>query len=191
MFSKIIFILLALTACLTNVFGNPLDIEVREDNEIRDIEAVAATEHHHVQKLVNRCGHGHPVFLYEGHSTPRGSGTINGPVRGGVAWMAGFDHCQSSGVNCGIVEFTLTDPHGKGEQNAADYSLLDGPGLGNHKYKYKMNFAFTGSCTKHAPGPCTGDSAAKCPGAYLDDHSEGGAPVQCFAKNTGIKITFC
>ncbi|WVW83302.1 hypothetical protein I302_105321 [Kwoniella bestiolae CBS 10118] len=107
--------------------------------------------------------------------------------------MEGYDgaHCQSSGVNCGIVEFTLTNGHGKGMQNSADYSLLDGPGLGNHKFHYKMNFHFTGSCTKSPGGPCTGNSPRQCPGAYLGDKTEGGAPTQCLSDNTGIVITFC
>ncbi|WVQ70269.1 uncharacterized protein L199_008495 [Kwoniella botswanensis] len=139
--------------------------EVRPEHELVDMMA----EHHEV-KLISRCRNW-----------------------GGVAWMEGYDgaHCQSSGVNCGIVEFTLTNSEGKGMQNSADYSLLDGPGLGNHKFHYKMNFHFTGSCTKGPGGPCTGNSPQKCPGAYLGDQTEGGAPTQCLSDNTGITITFC
>ncbi|OCF55234.1 hypothetical protein L486_07347 [Kwoniella mangroviensis CBS 10435] len=163
--------------------------DVQPEHEWIDMMA----EHHHEVKLISRCRSGKPAFLYEGHPQPRISGTIQGPVRGGVAWMEGYDgaHCQSSGVNCGIVEFTLTNSEGKGMQNSADYSLLDGPGLGNHKFHYKMNFHFTGSCTKGPGGPCTGDSPQKCPGAYLGDKTEGGAPTQCLSDNTGITITFC
>ncbi|KAK7018079.1 hypothetical protein VNI00_018398 [Paramarasmius palmivorus] len=154
----------------------------------------ALAESHNV-KLVNKCGSGKPVFLYQGHSNPRGSGTIDGRVLGGVAWVDGFAgaDCKSSGVNCGIVEFTLTNPGNSdgNTQNAADYSLLTGNGLGNHKYTYKMDFEFTGSCTKKAPGPCTGNSAEKCPGAYLGSQTEGGKPVQCTSNDTGITITFC
>ncbi|WWC60669.1 uncharacterized protein I303_103244 [Kwoniella dejecticola CBS 10117] len=147
----------------------------------------------HNVNLVNNCGSGNAVFLYQGDSTPQGSGTFNGPVNGGIAWVDGFSgaNCQSSGVNCGVVEFTLTNDQGGGQQNAADYSLLDGPGLGNHKYTYQMDFAFTGSCTKGPGGPCTGNSAEQCPGAYLGSSTEGGAPTQCLADNTGITITFC
>ncbi|WWD01589.1 hypothetical protein V866_008534 [Kwoniella sp. B9012] len=147
--------------------------DVQPEHEWIDMMA----EHHEV-KLISRCRTGKPVFLYEGHPQPRSSGTIQGPVRGGVAWMEDYDgaHCQSSGVNCGIVEFTLTNSEGKGMQNSADHSLLDGPGLGNH------------NCPG---GPCTGNSPQKCPGAYLGDKTEGGAPTQCLSDNAGITITFC
>ncbi|PWN90404.1 hypothetical protein FA10DRAFT_266889 [Acaromyces ingoldii] len=159
----------------------------------------ARAESHNVQ-LVNNCGSGNPVFLYQGDSTPAGSRTINGQLLGGIAWIDGFAgaDCQSSGVNCGIVEFTLTNPSNPDNtQNSADYSLLDGndpqtgAGLGNHKYTYPMNFAFTGSCTKAAPGQCTGDSAQACPGAFLGSATTGGAPVQCVSDDAGILITFC
>ncbi|KAK7060740.1 hypothetical protein VNI00_000472 [Paramarasmius palmivorus] len=157
------------------------------------LAATAWAESHNVN-LVNKCGSGKAVFLYQGHPTPRGSGTIQGQVLGGVAWVDGLSghNCLSSGVNCGIVEFSLTNPSNAGNtQNAADYSLLNGPGLGNHQFTYKMNFAFTGSCTKKAPGQCTGNSASACPGAYLGSNTTGGKPVQCVADNTGITITFC
>ncbi|WVW80504.1 hypothetical protein I302_102488 [Kwoniella bestiolae CBS 10118] len=151
----------------------------------------ARAESHSVN-LVNNCGSGNAVFLYADGGI-QGSGTIDGPLNGGVAWVDGFAgaDCQSSGVNCGIVEFTLTNSEGQGKQNAADYSLLDGPGLGNHKYTYKMDFVFTGSCTNGPGGPCTGNSAEQCPGAYLGSATEGGAPTQCLADDTGITITFC
>ncbi|ODN80177.1 hypothetical protein L198_07833 [Cryptococcus wingfieldii CBS 7118] len=149
----------------------------------------------HNVKFVNKCGSGTPVFLYEGHGK-RGGGTINGALKGGVAWLDNYKNCQSSGVNCGIVEFTLInkshkDPNGNSYQNAADYSLLTGPGLGNHQYKYKMDFAFHGSGCNKGPGACTGNSAAKCPGAYLGSATTGGAPTQCVADNVWITITFC
>lgn len=86
-------------------------------------------EHHNV-RLINRCGSGRAVFLYQGDSRPAGSRTINGQLLGGVAWIDGFAraNCLSSGVNCGIVEFSLTNPNNPwNTQNAADYSLLDGP----------------------------------------------------------------
>ncbi|KAK7060720.1 hypothetical protein VNI00_000451 [Paramarasmius palmivorus] len=157
------------------------------------LAATALAESHNV-KLVNNCGSGKPVFLYQGNPTPRGSGTINGQVLGGIAWVDGFSgaNCQSSGVNCGIVEFSLTNPSNSGNtQNAADYSLLTGDGLGNHQFTYKMNFEFTGSCTKKAPGPCTGNSADKCPGAYLGSDTESGRPVQCASDDAGtIKLKF-
>ncbi|KAK7060704.1 hypothetical protein VNI00_000434 [Paramarasmius palmivorus] len=156
--------------------------------------AATALAESHTVKLVNNCPSGKPVFLYQGHPTPRGSGTIQGQLLGGVAWVDGFAgaNCLSSGVNCGIVEFSLTNPSNTANsQNAADYSLLTGPGLGNHQFTYKMNFAFTGSCTKKAPGPCTGNSAQKCPGAYLGNDPTSGRPVQCVSDNAGITITFC
>ncbi|KAK7060700.1 hypothetical protein VNI00_000430 [Paramarasmius palmivorus] len=98
--------------------------------------AATALAESHTVNLVNRCGSGNAVFLYQGHPTPRGSGTIQGQVLGGVAWVDGFSgaNCLSSGVNCGIVEFSLTNPSNPANtQNAADYSLLTGPGLGNHQ----------------------------------------------------------
>ncbi|WRT66032.1 uncharacterized protein IL334_002983 [Kwoniella shivajii] len=178
MFNTVIAVFSALFA--VNVMATPVENHLD-----------ARAESHNV-KLVNNCGSGKAVFLYQGNSTPQGSTTISGPLNGGVAWVDGFSgaNCLSSGVNCGIVEFTLTNSQGQGKQNAADYSLLDGPGLGNHKYHYKMNFGFTGSCTK-APGACTGNSASQCPGAYLGSATEGGAPTQCLSDNTGITITFC
>ncbi|WWC88218.1 uncharacterized protein L201_003123 [Kwoniella dendrophila CBS 6074] len=176
MFSKSLFAIMG-TMAIGSVTASPL-------------EARAET---HTVNLVNKCGSGTAKFLYQGNPTPRGSGTINGPVNGGIAWIDGFAgaDCQSSGVNCGVVEFTLTNNQGGGQQNAADYSLLDGPGLGNHKFHYPMNFQFTGSCTKAAPGQCTGNSASQCPGAYLGSATEGGAPVQCLSDDTGISIQFC
>lgn len=87
-------------------------------------------------KLTNNCKSGKAVFLYQGNSKPQGSTTVNGQVLGGIAWVDGYTgaNCKSSGVNCGTVEFSLTNPNNpKNTQNAADYSLLDGPGLGNHK----------------------------------------------------------
>ncbi|KAK7060719.1 hypothetical protein VNI00_000450 [Paramarasmius palmivorus] len=156
--------------------------------------AATALAESHTVTLVNNCPSGNPVFLYQGNG-PRGSGTIDGQVLGGVAWVDGFAgaDCQSSGVNCGIVEFTLTNPDDPDNtQNAADYSLLTGDGLGNHQFTYRMNFAFTGSCSGvAAPGPCTGNSASECPGAFLGSDTEGGTPVQCVGADAGITITFC
>ncbi|ODN79048.1 hypothetical protein L202_04552 [Cryptococcus amylolentus CBS 6039] len=154
----------------------------------------ARAETHQVT-LVNNCGSGNPVFLYEGNDK-QGSGTVSGPLRGGVAWMDSYGDCQSSGVNCGIVEFTLInesnlDPNGNPYQNSADYSLLTGDGLGNHQFTYNMNFDFNGDGCNKGPGACTGNSAAQCPGAYLGSATEGGAPTQCVADNVGITITFC
>ncbi len=57
--------------------------------------------------------------------------------------------------------------------------------LGNHQYTYEMDFAFTGACTE-SPGPCTGDSASQCPGAYLGSATTGGAPTQCLADGVGV-----
>lgn len=86
--------------------------------------------------MINNCGSGNAVFLFQENGNPQGGGTFQGQVLGGVAWVndfAGAD-CLSSGVNCGIVEFSLTNPNdGADTQNAADYSLLNGPGLGNHQ----------------------------------------------------------
>ncbi|ODN94689.1 hypothetical protein L198_04830 [Cryptococcus wingfieldii CBS 7118] len=155
--------------------------------------AIKRDESHSVN-LVNNCGSGNAVFLYE-NTGQQGSTTVSGPLRGGVAWVDGFSgaDCQSSGVNCGIVEFTLIDSSHKDEngnsyQNSADYSLLKGSN-GNHQFTYNMDFAL--SCDNGSPGTCTGDSADACPGAYLGEATTGGAPTQCVADSTGITITFC
>ncbi|WVQ74198.1 hypothetical protein IAR50_003792 [Cryptococcus sp. DSM 104548] len=156
--------------------------------------AIKRDETHSVN-LVNNCGSGNAVFLYESTSQ-QGSTTVNGPLKGGVAWVDGFSgaDCESSGVNCGIVEFTLIsgsankDENGNAYQNSADYSLLKGSN-GNHQFTYNMDFTL--SCNNESPGKCTGDSASACPGAYLGEATTGGAPTQCVADNTGITITFC
>ncbi|WVR09040.1 hypothetical protein IAU60_006100 [Kwoniella sp. DSM 27419] len=144
-------------------------------------------ESHRVE-LINNCGSGDAVFLYAGDSTPQGSATIEGPLAGGVAWVEGYAgaDCQASGVNCGIVEFSLLD----GAISSADYSLLDGPGLGNHQFTYAMDFAYTGSCTE-APGACTGPSPDQCPHAYWGSDTGGGIPIQCQGESLGISISFC
>ncbi|WVQ82096.1 hypothetical protein IAT38_004224 [Cryptococcus sp. DSM 104549] len=152
--------------------------------------AIKPRDESHTVNLINNCGSGNAVFLYE-NGGEQGSTTVNGQLNGGVAYVTGTDaNCQSSGVNCGIVEFTLKNDAGGGEQNSADYSLETGPGLGNHQFTYKMDFAFTGACTD-SPGTCTGNSASECPGAFLGSETEGGAPTQCLADNVGITITFC
>lgn len=81
---------------------------------------------------MNRCGRGQGRFLYRDNGNPQGPTTINGPLYGGVAWMDGYADCGASGVNCGIVEFTLINPGTDGANtfNSADYSLLNS---GNHQ----------------------------------------------------------
>jgi hypothetical protein len=89
-------------------------------------------------QIINKCGAGRPVFLFSG-SGERAPGTISGPVAGGVAYLAGYEDCEASGVNCGTVEFSLINPNGGTMQNSINYSLLDGidriakTSLGNHK----------------------------------------------------------
>lgn len=72
------------------------------------------------------------MFLFANSLDPQGSGTINGPLAGGVAWITGLagHDCQNSGVNCGTVEFTLTNGVPGNTYNAADYSLQ---AQGNHQ----------------------------------------------------------
>lgn len=79
-------------------------------------------------QLVNNCPAGSSaVFLYQDNATPQGSTTITGPLKGGVAWVSNFPgvDCQSSGVNCDTVEFTLINPgdDAGNSQNAVNYSL--------------------------------------------------------------------
>ncbi|WWC91083.1 uncharacterized protein L201_006024 [Kwoniella dendrophila CBS 6074] len=162
------------------------------------LRARQAGESHQVN-MVNNCGSGEAVFIYEGNSSPQGSTTISGELKGGVAWMSGMTgvECGGNGLNCGTVEFTLTSGGENGEmQNSADYSLLNGldakqgTSLGNHNYQYGMDFSFTGACS-NGPAACTGNSASECPGAFLGSATEGGAPEQCMGDNVGITITFC
>ena len=83
--------------------------------------------------MTNNCGSGNPVFLYEADATPQGPTTINGQLLGGIAWINGFAgaNCESSGVNCGAVEFTLRND--APNQNAADFTLEAQPENGNHQ----------------------------------------------------------
>ena len=149
--------------------------------------------------MVNRCGSGNPVFLYENHPDFHGSGTIQGQLLGGIAWLDGFAgaNCLSSGVNCGAVEFTLRND--APNQNAADFTLEANPVEGHHVLyvthvyyfvteltiysllsTYPMSFAYTGACTQSANCP----SANNCPGAFTTPTN--GAPVQCLAKDVGV-----
>ena len=80
-------------------------------------------------QFVNNCGEGNPLFLYQGDGTPQGATTINGELNGGIAWLGDADNCESSGVNCGAVEFTLQNTG----FSQADFTLETGPGLGNHQ----------------------------------------------------------
>lgn len=69
------------------------------------------------------------MFLYQGNGNPQGATTISGELNGGIAWMSGIDNCQSSGVNCGAVEFTLLNTG----FSQADFTLEGDPSLGNHQ----------------------------------------------------------
>jgi hypothetical protein len=82
--------------------------------------------------MTNKCSSGKPVFLFEGHPNPRGPTTINGQLLGGIAWLDGFAgaNCESSGVNCGAVEFTLRND--APNQNAADFTLEAQVANGHH-----------------------------------------------------------
>jgi hypothetical protein len=82
--------------------------------------------------MINNCGSGNPVFLYEANGNPQGPTTIQGQLLGGIAWINGFAgaDCLSSGVNCGAIEFTLRND--APFQNAADFTLEADPSLGHH-----------------------------------------------------------
>jgi hypothetical protein len=84
--------------------------------------------------MTNNCGSGKPVFLYQANATPQGPTTIQGQLLGGIAWLDGFKgaDCLSSGVNCGAVEFTLTNSNDSPNQNAADFTLEAQPKNGHH-----------------------------------------------------------
>ncbi|KAK6906148.1 hypothetical protein I203_100132 [Kwoniella mangroviensis CBS 8507] len=185
-----------LALALLSLLGTSLNAGVHALPTFSNFTTRQSGESHQVT-LVNNCGSGEAVFVHEGNPTASGSQTVSGELKGGLAWMSGMTgtDCADNGLNCGMVEFTLVNSQG-GMQNSADYSLLDGTddelgtSLGNHKYQYSMDFAFTGACT-NAPGACTGDSASECPEGFLDSATEGGAPTQCLADNVGITITFC
>ena len=80
-------------------------------------------------KFTNNCGHGTPLFLYQGNGNPQGATTIQGELNGGIAWLGNQGNCESSGVNCGAVEFTLQNTG----YSQADFTLETGSGLGNHQ----------------------------------------------------------
>ncbi|TFK54716.1 hypothetical protein OE88DRAFT_949644 [Heliocybe sulcata] len=146
----------------------------------------ALAQESHTISMTNNCGSGNPVFLYEG-ANPQGPGTINGQVLGGIAWLDGFSgaNCQSSGVNCGAVEFTLRND--APNQNAADFTLEPQPENGSHQFTYPMSFSYTGG------GACSGLSdncpSAGCAHAFTEPTN--GTPIQCVGTNAGIQITFC
>lgn len=78
-------------------------------------------------QLINKCGTGTPVFR---HSTggPFGSKTMDQEIAGGVAWLSDSSYgCQDNGKGCATVEFALNN-----RENSINYSLLNGPGLGEH-----------------------------------------------------------
>jgi hypothetical protein len=83
--------------------------------------------------MTNNCGSGNSVFLFEADGNPQGPTTVQGQLLGGIAWLDGFSraNCQSSGVNCGAVEFTLRND--APNQNAADFTLEPQPENGSHQ----------------------------------------------------------
>ncbi|EMD36000.1 hypothetical protein CERSUDRAFT_96223 [Gelatoporia subvermispora B] len=142
----------------------------------------------HVVTMTNNCGSGNPVFLDESDSSFQGPKTVQRQLLGGIAWLDGFKgaNCQSSGVNCGAVEFTLRND--APNQNAADFTLEAQPVNGNHQFTYPMSFRYTGG------GTCNGvsdncPSLGKCPNAFTDPTN--GKPLQCVGEDAGIHITFC
>lgn len=76
--------------------------------------------------MINKCGTGTPKFLSQ-TAKSQGSGTITGPLLGGVAWLDGFGGtCMENGLHCGSVEFTLING-GTDSRNAMcsiNYSLF-------------------------------------------------------------------
>ncbi|KAF5346435.1 hypothetical protein D9757_010917 [Collybiopsis confluens] len=155
---------------------------------------VAAQEHHTVN-LVNRCGQGQAVFEVAGGQQFTGAtNTVNGPIRGGLAWIKGAFGCgNADGLNCGDVEFTLINPgtDNGNTQNAINYSLQQNAGQ-THTFKYKMAFTANGcNLSPNNPGPCTGPTQNVCPGAFVGTDPADGIVYQCTASNVGLTITFC
>ncbi|WWC61318.1 uncharacterized protein I303_103899 [Kwoniella dejecticola CBS 10117] len=151
------------------------------------------TDERHKVTLINNCGSGVAVYTDYDHPEPRGNGTYQGLVSG-IAYLEDFDgaHCRYGGVNCGAVQFTLSDGSGHGMMNSANYDLMDAPGFGNHKFHYKMNFRFEGQdCNQAADGPCTGGTPAQCPGGFFGGDWYSGRRTECRGPETGIIITFC
>ncbi|KAK4688954.1 hypothetical protein P7C73_g1151, partial [Tremellales sp. Uapishka_1] len=152
----------------------------------------------HTITLVNNCGAGTPLWLYQG-ADAQGSTTITGgPVLGGVAWLDGFagpgGTCTSSGVNCNDVEFTLTNVGDPGDnagdtQNAINYSEQT---QGNHVFAYNVDAVYTNGCAGDGPpGACEGTDSTTCPGVFTGTDTTDGIVYQCEAQNIGITITFC
>ncbi|WRT66020.1 uncharacterized protein IL334_002971 [Kwoniella shivajii] len=142
----------------------------------------------HQITVINNCGGGTPMLAYSGNRAGQaiqGVTTISGPITSGISWMSGLAsaNCGFDGTNCGFMEFTI----GNGGQNSADYSLLT-TGLGDHYFKYAMDFRFTGECAL-GPGKCT--SGSNCPNAYSGTDTFSGDPTTCPGQNVGITLTFC
>ncbi|KIM83674.1 hypothetical protein PILCRDRAFT_819322 [Piloderma croceum F 1598] len=134
----------------------------------------------HQVTFTNNCGRGTPLFLYQGNGNPQGATTIQGELNGGIAWLGNQGNCESSGVNCGAVEFTLQNTG----YSQADFTLETGSGLGNHQYTYAMAFNFINGCSNGAS--C---DEPNCPCAFTDPTN--GCLYQCSANNAGIHIQFC
>ncbi|WWC68287.1 uncharacterized protein I206_102210 [Kwoniella pini CBS 10737] len=100
----------------------------------------------HMITINNNCGGGTPMIAYAANragQAVQGSVTVNGMVDSGIAWMSGTkDNCGFDGTGCGFMEFTLANSI----MNSGDYSLLTAD-LGNHDFKYAMDFHFTGQCS--------------------------------------------
>ncbi|WWC69632.1 uncharacterized protein I206_103575 [Kwoniella pini CBS 10737] len=154
-------------------------------------------EEKHKVTLISNCNSGKAVYTDNDHPQPRGNGTYPGLVSG-IAYLQEFEHahCQYGGVNCGAVQFTLSDGSGHGMMNSASYDLMDAPGFGNHKFHYKMNYKFEGEtydCDRGsaAEGPCTGGTPEQCPGGFFGGDWYSGRRTECRGSDVGIIITFC
>ncbi|KAK7441040.1 hypothetical protein VKT23_016824 [Stygiomarasmius scandens] len=149
--------------------------------------AATVSAESHTVTLNNKCGKGTPVFQVAGGQefSGQGSHTVNGPIKGGLAWIKGAFGCgDANGLNCGDVEFTLINPGDDvgNTQNAVDYSLVKNSG--NHVFKYRMDFQAHGCTLQPAHKPCTGGTQQQCPGAFTTPTD--GTVFQCTGSDVGV-----
>lgn len=123
------------------------------------------------------------------------SATIDGPVKGGIAFMEGgsFGCGSPDAVNCNDVEFTLinqnTDPANR--DCAINYSLLN-PG-GHNQFKYRIDARYDGGTgCAGGPGPC--NSFDDCPYAWrgeAGDANQAGNQYECLGDDVGVSVAAC
>lgn len=142
-------------------------------------------------QLINKCGQGTPKWK-QGTGPLQDSTTVNGPIKGGLAFMTGgnFGCVAPDSVNCNDVEFTLinkeTDPNNR--DCAINYSLISAGGHDQFKYKVEAHYAGGSGCSG-GPGPC--NSYNDCPYAWrggAGDPNQHGNQYECQGDDVGVSV---